>query len=78
MATVSYGEYVVGVNFNPSGDPLVDRIKKTAAELIDLIDAIPCVDASERGRLKGLAIDDIESGAMWAVKAATKPPRLVD
>ncbi len=65
------GEYRVGITFNPSHDDMVDRIKRAAADLIDLIETIP-VDVEERIRLKSLAQTDIESAAMWAVKAATK------
>ena len=70
------GEYRVGINFNPSGNDLVGKIKRQAADLIDLIDAIPADRESEagneRGRLKALAQTEIESAAMWAVKAVTK------
>ena len=34
------GEYRVGINFNPSADDTVDKIKRAAADLIDLIDSI--------------------------------------
>lgn len=71
------GEYRVGINFNPSADDAVGRIKRAAADLIDLIDSIPSdrdsVAGNERGRLKALAQTAVEDGAMWAVKAATKP-----
>lgn len=71
------GEYRVGIAFNPSNDDTVGRIKRAAADLIDMIEAIPSDRASERGnevgRLKALAQTEIESAAMWAVKAATKP-----
>ncbi len=80
------GQYRVGINFNPSADDTVGKIKRAAADLIDLIDTIPnrVVDqhggemddarAAERNRLKSLAQTAIEEGAMWAVKAATKGP----
>jgi DUF1009 family protein len=75
------GEYRVGINFNPSADDMVDRIKRTAANFIDLIDEIKSLGAEteeqlvlagEVARLKALAMTEIESAAMWAVKAATK------
>lgn len=66
------GEYRVGINFNPSHDDHVGLIKKAAANLIDLIETIPA-DTEDRPRLKALAQTAIEEGAMWAVKAATKP-----
>ena len=73
------GEYRVGTTFNPSASGLVDEIKRKAADLIDLIDSIPSDRESERGneagRLKALAQTEIESAAMWAVKAATKQDR---
>ncbi|WP_449043710.1 Acb2/Tad1 domain-containing protein [Paracoccus versutus] len=73
------GEYRVGISFNPSQDDAVSRIKRAAADLIDMIDSIPSDRDSERGneagRLKALAQTAIEDGAMWAVKAATKPER---
>jgi hypothetical protein len=73
------GEYRVGIGFNPSNDDMVGKIKRQASHLIDLVEAIP--DAliedetkyHEVRRLKSLAQTEIESAAMWAVKAATKP-----
>lgn len=74
------GEYRVGIAFNPSGAGTVDKIKRVAADLIDLIETIPSDRDTERGneagRLKALAQTAIEDGAMWAVKAATKQERL--
>lgn len=73
------GEYRVGITFNPSASGIVDEIKRKAADLIDLIEGIPSDRESERGnesgRLKALAQTEVESAAMWAVKAATKPER---
>lgn len=70
------GEYRVGISFNPSGDDTVGRIKRAAADLIDLIETVPvdCMpqQSAEIARLKALAQTAIEDGAMWAVKAATK------
>lgn len=72
------GEYRVGINFNPSADDTVGRIKSMAAQLIDFIDGIPGdgirdMRGAEVGRLKALAMTHVEDAAMWAVKAATKP-----
>ena len=70
------GEYRVGITFNPSNDDMVGKIKRAAADLIDLIEGIrPSTGADEEtARLKALAMTAIEDGAMWAVKAATKGP----
>lgn len=73
------GEYRVGINFNPSADDDVGKIKRMAADLIDRIAFIETPDSGlspqgvEVARLKALAMTAIEDGAMWAVKAATKP-----
>lgn len=72
------GGYRVGLSFNPSGASDVEVIKAMAAALIDKIEAIaegsmdPRQETEVR-RLKALAQTAIEEGAMWAVKAATKP-----
>lgn len=77
MQKQTKGEYRVGISFNPSNDDLVGRIKRHAADLIDLIETIPhdpeIERSGERGRLKSLAQTEVEDAAMWAVKAATKP-----
>ncbi|QRZ14742.1 hypothetical protein JWJ88_17405 [Paracoccus methylovorus] len=78
------GQYRVGSTFNPSASGTVDQIKAKAAELIDMIEDIGVPPASSDGeqqrsaeicRLKALAQTEIESAAMWAVKAATKPEK---
>lgn len=68
------GEYRVGIAFNPGGNEMVNKIKRAAADLIDLIESIESDDAEVK-RLKALGMTHIEDGAMWAVKAATKPAR---
>lgn len=68
------GEYRVGTSFNPSNNSDVDRIKAAAADLIDLVEDIALdSDNPEVKRLAALAQTHFEDGAMWAVKAATKP-----
>ncbi|MBO6816504.1 MAG: hypothetical protein JJ891_16740 [Rhizobiaceae bacterium] len=71
------GEFRVGIDFNPSSDDKVGRLKRAAADLIDLVDEIELGEeegglAKERFRLKALAMTHIEEAAMWAVKAQTK------
>jgi hypothetical protein len=76
---MTLGEYRVGITFNPSDNEMVDKIKRAAADLIDLVDTIEIRTKDETGgevtRLKALAFTHIEDAAMWAVKAATKPAR---
>jgi hypothetical protein len=71
---MTLGEYRVGITFNPGGNEMVNKIKRAAADLIDLATSIEG-DDHEVMRLKALAITHIEDAAMWAVKAATKPKR---
>lgn len=79
---MTIGEYRVGITFNPSNDDTVGKIKRAAADLIDLIGEIPVPEvtdvdearhSAEVARLKAIACTEIENAAMWAVKAATKP-----
>lgn len=74
MSNTTKGEYRVGITFNPSNDDMVGKIKRAAADLIDLIDTIPPT-SGEVDRLIALAQTHIEDAAMWAVKAVTKPAR---
>lgn len=78
---MTLGEYRVGISFNPGGDEMVNKIKRAAADLIDLVARIDTGSGvhedtrNEVTRLKALAMTHIEDAAMWAVKAATKPAR---
>ena len=76
---MTLGEYRVGISFNPGGNEDVGRLKRGAADLIDLCASIRAsspVSSRANGevqRLWALAMTNIEDGAMWAVKAVTKP-----
>jgi hypothetical protein len=72
---MTLGEQRVRVSFNPSGDNIVDKIKRLSADLIDLCEGLKDNDP----RLAALAQTAYEEAAMWAVKAATtspSPPRI--
>jgi hypothetical protein len=75
MAELSYGQKAVGVSFNPSGDPKVDRIKTLYAEIIDLCHAArkeaALASHSEQVRLFNIAVTEAQGAQMWAVKALT-------
>ena len=71
---MTLGEYRVGIDFNPSNDDTVNRIKRQAADLIDLIETVSVPVGTEFFRLKDKAQEAVEDGAMWGVKAATKRP----
>lgn len=68
----SLGERRVRVEFNPSNNDLVSRIKQRSAELINLCEEMKqATKDGEVARLCALAQTDYEVAAMHAVKAAT-------
>lgn len=71
MADLTYGQKAVGLIFNPSGDPQVNRVKELYAEIIDLCHEARGQDRSERARLFSTAITEAQMAQMWAVKAIT-------
>lgn len=78
---MTMGEYLVGITFNPSGNPQVDKLKRIAAEFIDACeefrddkDRSEHLNRGEVQRLFALAEEAAEEAAMWAVKAVTKGP----
>lgn len=50
--------------FNPSGDPLIGEIKAAANALAAVIEKLPA------GRRRSVALTNLETASMWAVKAA--------
>jgi len=69
---MTYGEKAVGLAFNPSKDPGVDRIKKDFANIIDGLDSIRrSTTSNETKRLLSIAITEAQAAQMWAVKALT-------
>ena len=72
MNDQSRGQRLVRCAHNPSGNTSVDEVKLQAADFIDLLDHwIPDGERSERARCKNLAVTQIETAAMFAVKAVT-------
>lgn len=68
--TLTKGQKIVRVTFNPNENPTVTKIKQLSADLLDLVEELPINDY-EVPRLKALAKTAYEEGCMWAVKAAT-------
>lgn len=71
---LSFGEKAVGLTFNPGGNPQVTLIKAAYAALIDqLNDMKPAYDGkpNERSRMLAIAITELQTAQMWAVKAIT-------
>lgn len=84
----TYGEWRVGLDFNPSGMGEVELVKKTFADLIDAVhvlysttqDAVtplnvPLDAKGEKLRLYREAMDDLDTACMKVVKGLTKKGR---
>ena len=68
----TYGERAVGMSFNPSSDSEVDICKARFATAIDQMDALrKAAGPGEKGRLASVAITEMQTAQMWAVKAIT-------
>ncbi len=70
---MTFGEKAVGLTFNPSGDPTVEAIKRKCVDLIDDLDSLRnhADTTPEIKRMLGIAITDLQTAQMWAVKAVT-------
>ena len=71
MSNLTYGQKAVGLTFNPSGDPRVQKLKELFAEIIDVCDGGRNNALPEQERLWSIAITQAQDAQMWAVKAAT-------
>lgn len=74
--TLTFGQKLVGVTFNPSQNPKVDRIKEISAELADIVYEHWCRDAySEKSFLENSVfqntISQILNAQMNSVKLIT-------
>lgn len=68
----TYGQKAVGLSFNPSGDDAVGNCKQGFADLIDQINSLRAASISqEQKRLASVAITEMQTAQMWAVKALT-------
>ena len=69
---LTYGQKAVGLTFNPSNNDSVSICKKGFANLIDQIDELRnCPTSPEQERLCSIAIAEMQTAQMWAVKAIT-------
>lgn len=69
---MTYGEKAVGLTFNPSNDPTVDKVKKLYAEIIDICNTARTeAGQGEKARHLSVAITDAEAAQMRAVKGIT-------
>lgn len=69
----TFGELLVGLDFNPSGDPDVHRVKELAAEMAEILKRRYSED--QRGPVKSLlfdhAVGEILNAQMTVVKVIT-------
>jgi hypothetical protein len=69
---LTFGQQLVGLRFNPSGDPKVQRAKELCAELADLIhEPVLELDNSVRHHLLHHAYGEILNAQMNVVKVLT-------
>lgn len=69
---LTYGGQAVWLDFNPSWNPQVNRLKKLFAEIIDELDQSRAANTGgEAVRLLSIAITEAQTAQMWAVKAVT-------
>ena len=73
----TFGELLVGLEFNPSGDPDVHRVKELAAEMAEILKRR--YEEDQRGPVKGLlfdhAVGEILNAQMTVVKVITMKPK---
>jgi hypothetical protein len=69
---MSYGAKAVGLDFNPSGNPQVQKLKELYAEIIDTLHELgQSLPRGEQARLLSIAITEAQGAQMWAVKGVT-------
>ena len=72
MKSLTYGQKLVNTNFNPSELESVGICKKNIATVIDqLNDLREKTELPETKRLCSIAITELQSAQMWAVKVLT-------
>ena len=71
--SMTFGEKLVGLTFNPSGDQKVQRIKELAAEMADLLEEVNRTQESSYlgNTFYGGAIRRILDAQMYSVKFLT-------
>jgi len=70
------GEVAVGLNFNPSNDETVQKLKVLFAEAFDIVEkSVPADDGTvptaRKRKMRDSALNEIITAQMWAVKVVT-------
>lgn len=69
---MTFGERAVGLDFNPSSNPLVTQVKSAYAVVIDQMHNLrESSQDPEIKRMAAVAITEAQTSQMWAVKALT-------
>ena len=69
---MTFGEKTCGVSFNPGGLENVASIKADFAALVDNLNGVREVcNNGEKARMLSIAITELQTAQMWAVKAVT-------
>ena len=72
MRELSFGEKAVGLSFNPGGNSDVLACKQEFAMTIDRMNNLrDRTDDLEVKRMASIAITELQTAQMWAVKAIT-------
>ncbi len=72
MLEQSFGGKAVGLTFNVTGDKEVYDVKSQCAVLINTLNKLRADTADgEKKRMYSIAITEIQTAQMWAVKAIT-------
>ena len=72
MPQQTFGQKAVGLSFNPSGDDAVSKCKQHFADAIDQMNDLRTSSSSpEVKRMASVAITEMQTAQMWAVKALT-------
>lgn len=73
MSKLTYGQKAVGINFNLSEQPAVDVCKQRYADAIDEMNNLRHNQSTsqEQKRLCSVAITELQTAQMWAVKSLT-------
>ena len=72
MTQQTFGQKAVGLSFNPSGDDAVAQCKQRFADAIDQMNDLRSgAQSNEVNRMASVAITEMQTAQMWAVKALT-------
>jgi hypothetical protein len=70
--SLTFGEKAVGIAFNPGQNQDVFALKNECAKVIDRLNELRTkADSPEVKRLCSVAITEMQTAQMWAVKAVT-------